>query len=76
MKAPAVRFGLLSTPPRSDAFTFGYGVVAHSNADFHRSDLAPSRTHDARLRWRGMASRQRNQGRTEMLHTNGDKHAP
>ena len=76
MKALTVSFRLPSTPPRSDALTFGYAVVAHSNADFHRADLAPSRTHDARLHGNDMASRQRHQGRTEMAHTNGDKHAP
>ena len=46
---PTVRFRLLSTPPRGDAVTFGYGVVAHSDADFHRVDLATSRSHDSRL---------------------------
>ena len=32
----------------SDAVTFGYGVVAYSDTDFHRADVAPSRAHDSR----------------------------
>ena len=35
---------------RNDAVTFGYGAVAHSDTDFHRADLAPSRAHGSRLR--------------------------
>src|SRR4030067_72038 len=35
---------------RNDAVTFGYGAVAHSDTDFHRADLAPSRAHDSGLR--------------------------
>ena len=42
---PTVRLGLLSTPPRGDAVTFGYGVVASSDTDSHRADVAPSRAH-------------------------------
>ena len=38
---PTVRLRLLSTPPRGDAVTFGYGVVAFSDTDFHRADVAP-----------------------------------
>ena len=76
MKALTVSFRLLSTLPRIDALTFGYAVVANSDADFHRADLAPSRTHDARLPGNDIGSRQRHQGRTKMLHNNGDKHAP
>ena len=35
------------SPPRlgADAVTFGYGVVAYSDTDFHRADVAPSRAH-------------------------------
>ena len=47
---PTVRLRLLSTSPRGDAVTFGYGVVAYSDTDFHRADVAPSRAHDARRR--------------------------
>src|SRR4030066_84290 len=36
---------LLATPPRGAAVTFGYGVVAHSDTDLHRADVAPSRAH-------------------------------
>ena len=38
---PTVRLRLLSTPPRGDAVTFGYGAVAYSDTDFHRADVAP-----------------------------------
>jgi hypothetical protein len=41
---------LLSTPPRGDAVTFGYGAVAYSDTDFHRANVAPSRAHDSRFR--------------------------
>jgi len=34
---------------RDDAVTFGYGAVAHSDTDFHRAGLAPSRAHDSRF---------------------------
>jgi hypothetical protein len=42
---PPVRFRLLSTPPRGDAVTFGYGVLAYSDTDLHRAVYAPSRAH-------------------------------
>jgi hypothetical protein len=47
---PTLRLRLLSTPPHSDAVTFGYGVVASSDTDFHRADVAPSRAHDSGFR--------------------------
>jgi len=31
--------------PRGNAVTFGYGVVAYSDTDFHRANVAPSRAH-------------------------------
>jgi hypothetical protein len=42
---PTIRLGLLSTSLHSDAVTSGYGVVAYSDTDFHRADVAPSRAH-------------------------------
>ena len=42
---PPVRFRLLSTPPRDDAVTFGYGVLAYPDTDFHRADVTPLRAH-------------------------------
>jgi hypothetical protein len=45
---PTVRLRLLPTPLRADAVTFGYGVVASSNTDFHRANMAPSRAHSPR----------------------------
>jgi hypothetical protein len=41
------QFTLGCSPPRlgADAVTFGYGVVAYSDTDFHRADVAPSRAH-------------------------------
>lgn len=42
---PPVRLRLLSTPLRSDAVTFGYGVLAYSDTDSHRAVCAPSRAH-------------------------------
>ena len=42
---PTVRLRLLSTPHRANAVTFGYGVVAYSDTDFHRANVAPSRAH-------------------------------
>src|SRR5215813_3470929 len=42
---PTVRLRLLSTSPHGDAVTLGYGVVASSDTDFHRADVAPSRAH-------------------------------
>jgi hypothetical protein len=39
---------LLSTPPRGDAVTFGYGVVAYSDTDSHRAVVAPSWAHSYR----------------------------
>jgi len=41
---------LLPTPPRGDAVSFGFGVVAFSDTDFHRADVAPSRAHDTGFR--------------------------
>jgi len=43
-----VRFRLLSTPPRDDAVTFRYGVLAYSDTDFHRAVCAPSQAHGFR----------------------------
>ena len=40
-----VRFRLLSTPPRDDAVTFRYGVLAYSDTDLHRAVCAPSQAH-------------------------------
>ena len=31
--------------PSGNAVTFGYGVVAYSDTDFHRANVAPSRAH-------------------------------
>ena len=42
---PIVRLQLLPTPPRGDAVTFGYRVLAYSDTDSHRADQAPSRAH-------------------------------
>ena len=42
---PPVRLQLLSTPPRSDAVTFGYRVLAYPDTDSHRAVCAPSRAH-------------------------------
>jgi hypothetical protein len=41
------RFASGCSPPRlgADAVTFGYGVVAFSDTDFHRADAAPSWAH-------------------------------
>jgi len=47
---PSLGAALLSTPLRANAVTFGYGVVAYSDTDFHRANVAPSRAHDSRLR--------------------------
>ena len=56
----SVRLRLLPTPPRGDAVTFGFGVMASPGADFHRADCAPSRAHGFRhpcrndgVFWRG-----------------------
>ena len=46
---PIVRLQLLPTPPRGDAVTFGYRVLAYSDPDFHRANQAPSRAHSPRL---------------------------
>jgi hypothetical protein len=48
-------FRLLSTPLRSDAVTFGYGVVAFSDMDFHHANVAPSRAHS--FRWKPESTR-------------------
>jgi len=45
---PPVRLQLLSTPPRSDAVTFGYRVLAYPGTDSHRAGVAPSRAHSLR----------------------------
>ena len=45
-----VRLQLLSTPPRGDAVTFGYRVLAYPDTDFHCADVAPSRAHSPALR--------------------------
>jgi len=37
----------LSTPPRDDAVTFGYGVLAYPDTDFHRADVTPLRAHSS-----------------------------
>ena len=42
---PPVRLQLLSTPPRGDAVTFGYRVLAYPDTDSHRAVCAPSRAH-------------------------------
>jgi len=42
---PTIRLGLLPTPLRADAVTFGFGAVAYSGTDFHRADVAPSQAH-------------------------------
>ena len=47
---PPVRLRLLPTPPRDDAVTFGYGVLAYPDTDFHRANVAPSRAHSPRRR--------------------------
>ena len=36
---------MLSTPPCDDAVSFGYGVMAYSGTDLHRTDKAPLRAH-------------------------------
>ena len=36
---PTVRLPLLPTPPRGDAVTLGYGVVAYSGTDFHHANV-------------------------------------
>jgi hypothetical protein len=46
LPVPSTADRLLSTPPRSDAVTFGSGVVAYSDTDLHRADVAPSRAHE------------------------------
>ena len=53
---PTVRLRLLPTPLTGDAVTFGYGVVASSDTDFHRADVAPSRAHDPRLKHSGVTT--------------------
>jgi len=42
---PTIRLGLLPTPLRADAVTFGFGAVAYSGTDFHRADVALSQAH-------------------------------
>jgi len=45
-----VRFQLLSTPLRSDAVTFSFGVMACPGTDLHHAVCAPSRAHDSGFR--------------------------
>ena len=45
---PPVRLQLLSTPPRGDAVTFSYRVLAYPDTDSHRANVAPSRAHSPR----------------------------
>ena len=45
-----VRLRLLPTPPRDDAVTFSFGVMACPGTDFHHAVYAPSRAHDSRIR--------------------------
>ena len=52
---PIVRLQLLPTPPRGDAVTFGYRVLAYSDTDSHRADQAPSQAHSPQL-CRGMVT--------------------
>ena len=40
-----VRLQLPAIPPRGDAVIFGYGVMAFSDTDFHRTDKVPSQAH-------------------------------
>ena len=40
-----VHLRLLSTPPRGDAVTFGYGVPEHSGKDSHLADPKPLQAH-------------------------------
>ena len=40
----------LSTPLRSDAVTFCFGVMACPGTDLHHAVYAPSRAHDSRFR--------------------------
>ena len=40
-----VHLRLLSTPPRGDAVTFGYGVPEHSGRDFHPADSMQLQAH-------------------------------
>ncbi len=40
-----VQLRLLSTPPRGDAVTFGYGVPEHSGRDFHPADSMQLQAH-------------------------------
>jgi hypothetical protein len=49
---PTVRLWLLSTPPRDDAVTFGYEVVASFGRDFHPAGGAPLWAHSKPLRGR------------------------
>ena len=42
---PTIRLRLLPTLLRSNAVTFGYGVVAFSGMDFHHAIVAPSWAH-------------------------------
>ncbi len=55
---PPVRLRLLSTPPRSDAVTFGYRALAYPDTDSHRAVCAPSRAHWERRPRRDAASKQ------------------
>ena len=44
-----VHLRLLSTPPRGDAVTFGYGVPEHSGKDLHPADSMHLQAHWVRL---------------------------
>jgi hypothetical protein len=40
-----VHLRLLSTPPRGDAVTLGYGMPEHPDMDFHLADLMQLQAH-------------------------------
>ncbi len=43
------RFQLLSTPPRGDAVTFSYDVMAYADKDLHLADKLPSWAHESKI---------------------------
>jgi len=52
-----VHLRLLSTPPRGDAVTIGYGMPGHPGKDFHLADSMHSRAHwDSRPRLSGIVT--------------------
>src|SRR3954453_3739849 len=51
-----VHLRLLSTPPRGDAVTFGYGVPEHPGGDFHPADSMRSQAHPLAAAPPGQAS--------------------